>query len=215
MRTISYLFACAIGGAIVGIAFGRFARASFHYPLRPDAASPAHQAVLSALDVVEWPTLFALTLGLALALWVWSRPPRGGPSPSRRVAMSLVGFLGTIAALLVFPQTNDPGATLAAVVAALMGALVAALLLTLWREATRGTGSIRDRWLRQLPIGTGHLLSTTTASLSLGYRGESALIHGIALLIGLGLFVAEMTAAIAIAGLARHWGSSDDGGPRA
>jgi hypothetical protein len=60
---------------------------------------------------------------------------------------------------------------------------------------------------------------TAAASLSLGYRGESALVHGIALLIAIALFLAEVVGSLIVAALAdsrKHKGppaSCDAGGP--
>ncbi len=73
-RALQYFAACAVAGVIVGRGFGVFARARFHYPLRLDDASYWHRMALNALEVVEWPGLFGLTLACALALWMWLRP---------------------------------------------------------------------------------------------------------------------------------------------
>jgi hypothetical protein len=148
MRVLRYLVACAAAGAIVGRAFGEFARARFHYPLRLEDVSPWHRTLLRVLEVVEWPSLFGLTLATSVVLWVLLKP------------RPAAGF---------------------------------------WREAFDGARSARARWLSQLPWAAGHLAATCAAALSLGYRGESALIHGFALLTGFGLFVLEVVVAALIA----------------
>ena len=132
MRALPYLIACAGAGVIIGPAYGAFARAPFHWPLRLDDVSAMHRAALNLLAVVEWPALFALTFAAAFGLWLVLTP---GRTPVRR--------------------------------------------------------SFRDRWLTLMPLAIGHLATTSAAALTLGYRGESALVHGIALLIGAGLFAAE------------------------
>ena len=134
MRALPYLIACAGAGVIIGPAYGAFARAPFHYPLRLDDVSAMHRAALNVLAVVEWPALFAITFAAAFGLW---------------------------------------------------------FVLTPRRTPDRGGPSFRDRWLALMPLAIGHLVTTSVAALTLGYRGESALVHGFALLIGVGLFAAE------------------------
>ena len=202
MALLRYLAACAVAGVVVGRAFGEFARAAFHYPFRLDATPYWHQALLRALEVVEFPGLFALTLASSLGLWAWLRPKSSPPVQAARRSPVIFGLLAAIASLIVMPVTNRPGQALAGVAAGLMGALVAALLMAFWREASEENRSVGGRWQRQLPLAAGHLAATSAAALSLGYRGESALVHAIALLIGFGIFGVEVVLAAAIAGVA-------------
>ena len=209
---------------IVGRGFGVFARARFHYPLRLDDASYWHRTALNALEVVEWPCLFGLTLACALALWQWLKPfdardelaqnrPFDSPVPSlsreelaqdRRVSVFVCGFCVGVAMLIVVPATNQPGGLLSALLAGLLGVLAAALLVMFWREASTGHRRVLARWLSELPLAGGHLVVTATAAVSLGYRGESALMHGIALLVGIAIFVVELLVALVIAALANR-----------
>ncbi len=122
----------------------------------------------------------------------------------RRLNVFVYGFCVAVALLIVVPATNQPGRLLSALLAGLLGMLAAALLLTFWRAASTGTRPVLTRWLSELPLAGGHLAVTATASLSLGYRGESALMHGIALLVGIAIFVVELLVALVIAALANR-----------
>jgi hypothetical protein len=195
MRAAAYLALCAGAGALVGRGFGAFARAPFHFPLRRTDASPAHQALLEALDVVEFPALFGLTLACALVLWAWMERRRAGPRVAPRAALLLLALCAAPGAAITANAADRPGRLLAAAGGAALGALVGWMLLSFWRAAAGGGASIAARWASQLPLAAGHLAATAAASMSLGYRGESSLIHGIALLIGLGLFGVELVVA--------------------
>lgn len=202
MRTLRYLAACLVAGLPLGWMFGEFARARFHYPPRREAVAWWHQALLEALDVVEWPAFFALALAVALGLWAWfdRQGGRGRRSRGGRSAVVAAGLLALTGALLGASGSAGHGRPLAALAGALMGALLAVLLRVLWSEAAvAAPRTILARWAAQLPPTGGQLLVTSVASMSLGYRGESALFHGIALLIGFALFAAEQVVALAIA----------------
>lgn len=208
---LRYLAACAVAGVIAGRGFGAFARARFHYPLRLDDASYWHRTALNALEVVEWPSLFGLTLACALALWRWlpfaSLVPglsRGELAQDRPVGALVCGVCIAVAMLIAVPATNQPGRLLSAFLAGLLGLVAAALLLTFWRQALTENRSVLARWLSQLPLAAGHLAVMATAALSLGFRGESALVHGIALLVGIAIFVVELLVALVIAALANR-----------
>jgi hypothetical protein len=191
---LRYLACCVVAAAVVGRAFGAFARASFHYPARRSDVSAAHQAALDALDVVEWPGLFALTLLVALLLWRWLRPtslPPVARGTARAGAGTFTACLA-VALLVTVPPTRPEGRPLAAVAAAALAAVTASLIGRLRREARAAAGPFRRRFTAQLPVVTGHLVATAAASFSLGYRGESALVHGIGLLVGIALFAGEL-----------------------
>jgi hypothetical protein len=212
MMSLRYLVACAAAGVMVGRLFGVFARARFHYPPRIDEAPYWQQALLNALQVVEWPGLFGLTLATALVLWRWLGPRATGRARSSTPLALLAGAFGVVGALIVVPLTNRPGGAVAGGIAALMGVLVAVLLMAFWRAASGASRSVLSRWLSQLPLAAGHLVATSAAGLSLGYRGESAMIHGLALIIGIGLFVAEGLLAGVVAAVAKRSGERLDGG---
>lgn len=191
---LRYLASSVVVAAVVGRAFGAFARASFHYPARRSEVSAAHRAALDALDVVEWPGLFALTLLVALLLWRWLRPTSRPPVARGSVRAGAVTFTAclAVALLMTIPATSPEGRPLAVVAAAALAAVTASLIGRLRREAQAASGPFRRRFTAQLPLVTGHLVATAAASLSLGYRGESALVHGIGLLVGISLFVGEV-----------------------
>jgi predicted permease len=191
---LRYLAACVVVAAVVGRAFGTFARASFHYPARPSDVSAAHRALLGALDVVEWPGLFALTLLVSLLLWRWLRPASLPPVAhgSMRAGAGTFAACLVVALLVILPPTRPEGRPLAAVAAAAMAAVAASLVGRLRAEARAASGPFWRRLSAQLPVVTGHLAATSAASLFLGYRGESALVHGIGLLVGIGLFLGEL-----------------------
>ena len=210
MRVLGYLAACTVAGVAVGRAFGAFARASFHYPARLQDAPRAQQALLAALDVVEWPGLFALTLLCALGLWRLLRPAAWPPTrPAGRWTAGLT-FAGlALAALqLVVPATHRPGRVLGAGAALLLAALGAGVVLRLWGEARAAGGPYRGRLWAQMPLALGHLVATSAAALSLGYRGESGLVHGIALLVGIGVFLCELALALALASASARYAAS-------
>lgn len=181
--------------------FGELARARFHYPPRREAVAWWHRALLEALDVVEWPAFFALALAVALSLWAWfdRQGGRGQGSRGGRSAVVVAGLLALGGALLGASGSAGHGRSLAALAGALMGVLLAVLLRVLWREAVAAPETILARLAAQLPPTGGQLLVTSAASMSLGYRGGSALFHGIALLIGFALFAAGQVVALAIA----------------
>jgi hypothetical protein len=203
-RVAAYLAACTGAGVIVGRAFGAFARAPFHYPLRLEDVAPAHRALVTALDVVEWPALFGLTLACALSLWAWLEPARAA-SPRRPVARGRALFVAASAAIgaaVAGSASASAGRAIAVAVGGALGALTAAMVLTLRRAAAAGGGATGARWLRQALLAAGHFATTAAAALSLGYRGESALVHGLVLLAGAGLFFAELAVALLLAILA-------------
>lgn len=204
MGVLRYLAACALAGGLIGRAFGVFARASFHWPHRLDQTPYWHQALVRALDAVEFPSLFALTLAAALGLWIGLRPKAIPPLPPRgwRVPTTLGVLLAAVAVLIAVPATKAPGGPLSGMVAAAMGALAAALLVRLWGEAGAAPGGFWRRLLAQLPLIGGGLLATSFASAFLGYRGGSSLIHAFALAIGIGLAIAELGLAVPIAAVA-------------
>jgi hypothetical protein len=202
-----YLAACVVAGAVLGRAFGRFVRAGFHYPARASDVSAAHRALLDALDVVEWPGLFVLTLLAALALWRWLRPRSLPPAPpaTRRARATAFAACLAVAVAVTVPQTRPGGRLLAALAAAASAAVAASLLGRLRAEARAASRPFAKRLAAQLPVVTGHLAATAAASMSLGYRGESALVHGIGLVVGIALFGVELvwcllTAAVTGAG---------------
>jgi hypothetical protein len=203
-RIAAYLALCIGAGVIVGRAFGAFARAPFHYPFRLQDVSPAHRAVVTALEVVEWPAFFGLTLACALSLWAWLAPAQAAaprrPVPRGR-AIPVAAFAAS-GAIVAGCASDSPGRGIAAAVGGSLGALTGVMVLKLRREAVDGAGSIGARWLRQAPLAAGHFATTAAAALSLGYRGESALVHGLALLAGAGMFFAELAVALPLAILA-------------
>lgn len=202
MHRLVYLAACLAAGVPLGWTFGVFARARFHYPARREAVAWWHQALLETLDVVEWPGLFALALAVSLGLWAWLRP-RSRPLPRGHSAAVVAGLLALAGALLAVSASAGLGRLLAGLAGALMGALLSAFLLALRREAA-SRETVLARWVAQLPLTLGPLLVTSTAAISLGYRGESALVHGIALLIGCGIFAAAQVAALGFAVVGRR-----------
>jgi hypothetical protein len=206
-RVIGYLAACAAAGAVVGRAFGAFARAPFHYPFALQDVSPARRALLEALDAFEWPALFGLTLACSLALWAWLRPrtQESVPRPSGRAITGLLAVFAAGGALAGVLAVDGAGGLLAALPGGALGSIVAALLGSSWREAASAR-TVGARWLRQMPLAAGHLVTTSVAALSLGYHGESALIHAVALAAGFGLFASELLLALAIAVLVAHTG---------
>jgi hypothetical protein len=144
--------------------------------------------------VVEWPGLFALTLLVSLLLWRWLRPTTRPPvvhGTGRAGAAIFAGCL-VVALLVILPPTRPEGRPLAAVAAAAVAAVTASLIGRLRAEARAASGPFWRRLTAQLPVVTGHLVATAAASLFLGYRGESALVHGIGLLVGIGLFLGEL-----------------------
>jgi hypothetical protein len=171
-----------------------------------------HQAVLEALDVVEWHGLFFLTLAASLGLWLWlgSRASRSLVASSWRSALWLSGGLAATAAFLFFPGRSPEGLVLLGLIVAILGALAAALLLTLWNEACAARGGVVARWWAQVPVSGGHLMATSAAGVSLGYRGESALVHAIALVIGVGVFLVELVIALPLAVIASRHGAGHE-----
>lgn len=204
LRVVVYLALSAGSGVVIGSTFGAFARAPFHYPLRMQDVSATHRALLAALDVVEWPLLFGLTLACALALWALfrPRPPSRVPAAAPRAVVFVTAGLAALGALVSATSASEPGREIAALLGGVLGAIAAGLILSLWREAVARPGPVGGRWLRQLPLAAGHLFATSTAAMSLGYRGESSLIQGFMLVIGVGLFCAVLVLALVVALLA-------------
>ena len=99
MMWLRYLVACFAAGVMVGRLFGVFARARFHYPLRIDEAPYWQQAVLNALQVVEWPGLFGLTLAAALVLWRWLGPRTTARARSSKPIAMLASTFGVVGAI--------------------------------------------------------------------------------------------------------------------
>jgi hypothetical protein len=154
---LRYLAACVVAGGLVGRAFGVFARARFHYPLRRADVSEAHRALLDALDVVEWPGLFVLTLLVSLALWRWLRPTSRPRVANGRGSAGAATFAVCFAVglLVIVPATNPEGRLLAGVFAAFVAAVIASLLRRSWLEARAAAGPFRRRVAAQLPVAAG------------------------------------------------------------
>jgi hypothetical protein len=112
-----------------------------------------------------------------------------------------------VSLLVIVPAANPEGRLLAGASAGVLAAVTASLLRRLWMEARAASGPFHRRVAAQLPVAAGHLAATAAASLSLGYRAESALMHGVALLIGIALFLAELVAALVVAALADGTGA--------
>lgn len=204
IRIALYLGLCAGTGVIVGRAFGAFARLPFHYPARPEAVSSAHRALVDALEAVEFPALFGLTLACALVLWAWIVPRHATRRAGWRATALLLASCTVAGASIAADAADRPGRTLAAIGGATLGALAAAMLTTFWREAAEAGRSMASRWSSQVPPAAGHLAATSAAALSLGYRGENSLIQGFALIVGIGIFCAELTLALIVGALGRR-----------
>jgi hypothetical protein len=203
-RVLFYLALCGTAGILLGRAFGEFARAAFHYPFNYTTVSPRHRAVLAALDVVEWPSLFVLALITALALWRSVRP-RARPSISEEGGgWWTITFLVAlaIAEIATLPAARPEGRWIVVGWGVAAAAAVTWLIQQLWREATAARPTVWRRTAGQLPVAAGHLTVSAIASGFLGFRGESALVHGIMLMVAAAVFAVEivwilLTAAIA------------------
>ena len=196
-RVFGYVAACLAGGIVLGRAYGSLSRAPFRYPFRRDSVSVLHRGLLDALDVVEWPFFFLLALGLALMFWRLFG--LAAPGPGRPRVMVAATACLVIGALLLLPVPQAEGRVWAVLFSLVAASLVAVFLRRLWMEACRAEGGFWTRLAVQLPLAAGHFAAAGAASLSLGFRGENALFHGILLVIAIGVFLFEVACATAIA----------------
>ena len=189
---------------MLGRAFGAFSRAGFHYPFNYMTVSPWHRAVLAALEIVEWPSLFVLALITALALWRWLRPrtlPSRSEVPGRaRTTTFLVAL--AIAWLATLPATRPEGRWIVGAWSVAAAAAATWLVRQLWSEATAARRSLVPRVAAQVPVVAGHFAVSATASGFLGFEGESALVHAFMIVAAAAVLAAEivwvfLTAAIA------------------